>query len=130
MPSTLYAGTQGGVFKSTNAGSTWSPFDNGLMGSRIWGLAIDPHEPHTLHAGTGGNGVFTIQQVDAPPTPTPTATQRPTNTPTATPVGGGGGDGCTVTPRHVEEGHAFACLLVPMLALLLARRRKTACACS
>ncbi|HEY7189415.1 MAG TPA: hypothetical protein VH436_22815, partial [Vicinamibacterales bacterium] len=29
-PSTLYAGTKGGVFKSTDGGSEWSPVNAGL----------------------------------------------------------------------------------------------------
>ena len=58
-PTTLYAGTEGGVFKSTNSGSTWSPASSGLTGfnSTILALGIDPLTPSTLYAGTSG-GVF------------------------------------------------------------------------
>ena len=59
--STVYAGTHGYVYKSTNAGASWLPM---LFGSpddfwaqEIVSLAIDPSRPGTLYAGTEG-GVF------------------------------------------------------------------------
>jgi photosystem II stability/assembly factor-like uncharacterized protein len=67
-PSTLYAGTfEGGVFKSTNGGDSWSAVNSGLSSSMfsggpaktpVYALAIDPGTPATLYAGTSGNGVF------------------------------------------------------------------------
>ena len=54
-PTTLYAGTWNGVFKSINGGTTWSA--NGLTGNGVFALAIDPSTPTTLYAGTNG-GVF------------------------------------------------------------------------
>ena len=57
-PRTLYAGTYGGgVFKSTDAGATWSAANTGLDSTGVTALAIDPNTPSTLYAGTGG-GVF------------------------------------------------------------------------
>ena len=64
-PTMLYAGTvNGGVFKSTNGGQTWSPANRGL-GDPVYGfvatvhdLAIDPSAPATLYAGTTYLGVF------------------------------------------------------------------------
>ena len=49
-PSTLYAGTGGGVFKSTDAGATWSAANTGLTNA-VDALAIDPVTPSTLYAG-------------------------------------------------------------------------------
>ncbi|MEI6205239.1 MAG: FG-GAP-like repeat-containing protein [Desulfuromonadales bacterium] len=58
-PQTLYAGTWGGgVFKSTNGGSSWSAINSGLTKSTINALAIDPSTPQTVYAGTWGGGVF------------------------------------------------------------------------
>src|SRR5438105_15781824 len=65
-PSTIYAGevpfngTGGaGVFKSTDAGNTWSSASTGLPNDiGVQTLAIDPSTPGTLYAGTVGAGVF------------------------------------------------------------------------
>src|SRR6266849_1616397 len=56
-PTTLYAGTPGGVFKSANGGESWSPVNTGLSSSAIRALVVDPQTPTTLYAGTSG-GVF------------------------------------------------------------------------
>src|SRR3989442_1318092 len=53
-PTTLYAGTSGGVFKSTDGGASWSA--SGLI--NVSALAIDPLTPTTLYAGTSNVGVF------------------------------------------------------------------------
>jgi hypothetical protein len=49
-PTTLYAATPGGVFKSTNGGASWSA--SGL--SSVFSLVIDPLTPTTLYAGSYG----------------------------------------------------------------------------
>ena len=49
-PSTIYAGSGVGVFKSTNGGRTWSAMNNGLTVARnVVGLAIDPATPSTVY---------------------------------------------------------------------------------
>jgi len=48
-PTTLYAGTAGGVFKSMDGGASWSGI--GLI--NVSALAIDPLTPTTVYAGTG-----------------------------------------------------------------------------
>jgi photosystem II stability/assembly factor-like uncharacterized protein len=54
-PSTMYAGTSGGgVYKSINAGGTWSPANTGLTNSVVQVLAAVPGSPGTLYAGTLG----------------------------------------------------------------------------
>jgi uncharacterized repeat protein (TIGR02543 family) len=58
-PSTLYAGTDnGGVFRSTDGGSTWTALNTGHTNLSVWALAINPLSPSTLYAGTWGYGVF------------------------------------------------------------------------
>ena len=57
-PTTLYAGTYIGVFKSTDAGGTWVAASRGLTAESIRALAINPATPTTLYAGTHYEGVF------------------------------------------------------------------------
>lgn len=73
--SVVYAGTNGGVFKSTDGGGHWSPVNVGLPmpgpydngGPYIYSLAIDPQNTATVYAGVsflsdfavaGGLGVY------------------------------------------------------------------------
>ena len=51
-PATLYAGTYGGVFKSTDGGGNWHAVNTGLTDTPVRALAIDPATPATLYAGT------------------------------------------------------------------------------
>lgn len=80
-PRTLYAGASDGVFKSTDAGSTWSAALAGL--SNVDALAVDPTEPSTLYVGVSGlppavSGVF--KSTDAGTTWNAASTGLPTNT--------------------------------------------------
>jgi photosystem II stability/assembly factor-like uncharacterized protein len=60
IPGTPYVGTYGdGIFKSANAGATWTAIDSGLLGTHISALAIDPHDTSTLYASTA-SGVYVI----------------------------------------------------------------------
>lgn len=52
QPSTLYAGTRNGAFKSIDAGKTWTAINNGLTGNVIVGMVIDPLTPSTLYIAT------------------------------------------------------------------------------
>jgi hypothetical protein len=54
-PSTIYAGCDGGVFKSVNGGSSWTPA--GLYGPKVLTLVFDPIRTLTLYAGTN-KGIF------------------------------------------------------------------------
>jgi photosystem II stability/assembly factor-like uncharacterized protein len=62
-PTTLYAGTYGGVFKSVDGGANWAAASVGLTSTYSAALAIDPLTPTTLYVGTSGGGVF--KSVDA-----------------------------------------------------------------
>jgi len=61
-PTTLYAGTDGGVYKSTDGGANWQAINTGLTNLGVNALAIDPRTPTTLYAGTAGGGVFRLVQ--------------------------------------------------------------------
>jgi len=53
-PMVLYAGSAaGGVFKTTDGGSSWQPLWGGELSLAIGGLAIAPSDPRVLYAGTG-----------------------------------------------------------------------------
>jgi hypothetical protein len=53
---TLYAGSDAGLFRSRDAGSTWQHC--GLEGHTVWDLAAAPRDPHTLFASTQPAAVF------------------------------------------------------------------------
>jgi photosystem II stability/assembly factor-like uncharacterized protein len=53
----LYAGLDEGVFKSTDAGETWSRLGT-WPDVQLTELVIDPREPSVLYAGTDGEGVL------------------------------------------------------------------------
>ncbi len=57
-PSTLYAGTARGVFKTTDGAATpWFLINNGLTSTNVKALVIDPDNSSTIYVGTG-IGVF------------------------------------------------------------------------
>ena len=60
-PTTLYAGTWGGVFKTTTGGASWAAANTGLTASTVRALALDPTSPTTVHAGTYGDSVFLLR---------------------------------------------------------------------
>ena len=53
----VYAGTDAGLSKSTNGGTTWQPLQGALDDVRVEALAIDPEYRQTVIAGTD-QGVF------------------------------------------------------------------------
>ena len=55
--------TGGGVYRSVNAGKTWTRIDgNGqrLPSFRIWSLAFDGHDQNTLFVGSHSAGVYVV----------------------------------------------------------------------
>jgi photosystem II stability/assembly factor-like uncharacterized protein len=69
MPTTLYAGTDYGMFKSTDGGVSWRAINTGLKDTNVNFLEIDPKKPATLYVGVdyglsksvnGGENWFTI----------------------------------------------------------------------
>ena len=66
-PSTLYAGSYYGVFRSSDSGNHWTEVDTGIAGvseddgalhRNVTSLAADPKAPTVLYASTDGGGVF------------------------------------------------------------------------
>ena len=63
-PTTVYVGTDdSGVFKSIDAGGSWSAANTGLTFLGVRALALDPATPTTVYAGTDGGSVFGIRQI-------------------------------------------------------------------
>ncbi len=53
-PYTFYFGSvDGGVWKTTNAGLTWSQISDGQTNPSVGALAIAPSDPRTIYVGTG-----------------------------------------------------------------------------
>jgi photosystem II stability/assembly factor-like uncharacterized protein len=53
----------GGVYRTTNAGSTWSridPKERRLPSQRIWALAFDSRDQNTLFVGSHSAGVYVV----------------------------------------------------------------------
>ena len=60
-PTTLYAGTLSGVFKSGDGGASWTAMNTGLPPYAVTALAFDGLTPTTLYAGTSGGGAFALR---------------------------------------------------------------------
>src|SRR5574341_2227712 len=56
VSTTLYVGTEHGVFKSTDGGGTWTVSNTGLKDTEITALVLDPSNSQTLYAGIYHNG--------------------------------------------------------------------------
>jgi photosystem II stability/assembly factor-like uncharacterized protein len=59
-PTAFYANLEGfGVQRSVDGGVTWTPARRGLAPVPVTTLAVDPHDPRRLYAGSETRGVFT-----------------------------------------------------------------------
>lgn len=56
-PGTLYVGTDGGVFKSLDGGTSWGAVNAGITAFTVYAIVIDPTASGTLYAGTNA-GIF------------------------------------------------------------------------
>jgi photosystem II stability/assembly factor-like uncharacterized protein len=66
---TVYAAdfSGNGLFRSQDAGQTWQPFSTeGLLSTRIWGVALDPASPGRLLAATPAGGLHVLSPPPAP----------------------------------------------------------------
>jgi photosystem II stability/assembly factor-like uncharacterized protein len=60
----VYIGTPNGVWRSTDAGLTWSPVGTGTAGLLIYSMAFDS-PMHTLYAASSGGGLLALKIVRA-----------------------------------------------------------------
>ena len=59
-PRALFTSTEGGVFRSTNGGESWHPYNRGLPAGGVAAFAINP-AGGTVFAGTNGDGVVALR---------------------------------------------------------------------
>jgi photosystem II stability/assembly factor-like uncharacterized protein len=75
-PEIAYVGAaQGGVFRTTNGGATWTPIMDGALSLAIGAIAFAPNDPTTILVGTGepalsadgffGVGVYRIRNAES-----------------------------------------------------------------
>jgi photosystem II stability/assembly factor-like uncharacterized protein len=57
-PRIVYAGSNGGVFRSRDGGTSWAPVNAGLTNPVVSALAVHPFGTAIVYAGTNGGGVF------------------------------------------------------------------------
>jgi len=58
-PGFIYAGTDSGVYISSNSGGSWTAVSSGLpSGAAVTSLAVDSATSTTLYAGTDASGVY------------------------------------------------------------------------
>lgn len=57
-PSILFAGTEVGVYRSTDHGDSWEQIDSPMNNLQIWSLAINPRNPNIVFAGTCPSALF------------------------------------------------------------------------
>ena len=64
-PTTYYIGTpEGGVWKTTNAGTTWKPIFDDVHVPSIGAVAVAPSEPNTVYVGTGNQSGWSFTPGD------------------------------------------------------------------
>ncbi len=80
----IFAGTDIGIFHSSDGGATWQPLNTGLPTVPVYDLA--QNSLGVTFAGTHGRGAFQLMLATVTPTPTPTPTPTTTATFTATPT--------------------------------------------
>jgi photosystem II stability/assembly factor-like uncharacterized protein len=57
LPSTVYFGSDGGIYKSTNSGAAWTSLNNSTFrATQFMGLAVHPTDPNFTIGGTQDNG--------------------------------------------------------------------------
>ena len=56
--SVVYAGAENGIYRSEDAGRTWSKLDSPMEGLKIWSIAVDPSNSGNIFVGTAPASLF------------------------------------------------------------------------
>ncbi|MFD0992493.1 discoidin domain-containing protein [Tenacibaculum geojense] len=57
--SLIYVGSPGGgIWKSTNAGSSWTPLGDNMTNMSVWAIAIDPTDTNTVYLGNSAGQIM------------------------------------------------------------------------
>lgn len=92
-PTVIYAGSDGGLFRSPDRGATWTALNSGLAITEIEYIAADPNTSQWIMAGTQDNGTI-----------------RFTGSPVWDQIAEGDGGDCGVNPTNSNEiYHSFYC---------------------
>ncbi|MBL0102930.1 MAG: T9SS type A sorting domain-containing protein [Bacteroidetes bacterium] len=54
--STVFSGNDGGIFKTTNSGTTWTDLSNGLAIKQYYRMSSSASDPYLIYAGAQDNG--------------------------------------------------------------------------
>lgn len=57
-PHLAYAGSEVGLYRTTNNGATWELLESPMTGMQIWSVAVDPIDPNVILAGTKPPAIF------------------------------------------------------------------------
>jgi hypothetical protein len=60
---TIYAATHVGIYRTTNGGSSWAPFGNGLPTVRVNDIYM-PRDGSTMRIATYGRGIWELAQIE------------------------------------------------------------------
>jgi hypothetical protein len=92
---TVLAATDIGIFRTTDGGNTWAPFNLGVIPA-VAVFDLEQNLNGVVFAATHGRGIFELSG-EGSPGPSPTATIAPTKTPSATPTP-------SITPTATRTG--------------------------
>jgi hypothetical protein len=60
-PDRIYAGTESGVYISSDSGKNWGSVNQGLLGATVvYSIVVDPKDPSNVYAATP-YGVFKLE---------------------------------------------------------------------
>jgi PKD repeat protein len=57
----LYCGSDGGIFRSTNEGTTWTDLSEGISNTQLYRFAISAQDPYKMVVGTQDNGTNVLE---------------------------------------------------------------------
>ncbi len=59
-PANIWAGTDAGLFRTTDGGARWTPVSSPANGRQIWSVAVDPTDSQRIYVGTQPGGFRSV----------------------------------------------------------------------